>query len=194
MSSPISRQQAPKCSCLPKDEILSALLQLKPASGYSSMQIWLQTLLNLLVPRQISPSWQHWTKAPGVNANSSSEHFLWAALSSLDISVTQPGLVLWDLSTIRLSGVSATRRSQGSCDRNQAKHILRFLNQHPRASTWGLGAALSPGSIVMHPAGPLPSRASGHRDTSEDYPAPRVHKALWGHWAGVSDCRTQACV
>lgn len=39
----------PKCSCLPKDEILSALLQLSPAWGYPHTQTWLQTCLNFLV-------------------------------------------------------------------------------------------------------------------------------------------------
>lgn len=67
----------PTCLCLPKGEILSALLQLNSVSGYPPLRIWFQTLLNVSGPQQTS-SWQPWAKAPGVNANNFSEHFLGA--------------------------------------------------------------------------------------------------------------------
>lgn len=42
------------------------------------------------------------------------------------------------------------------------------------------GSALCLGSVARSPAGPLPSLAPGHRDTSEDYSAPREYARQGG--------------
>lgn len=125
----------------PKDEILSALLQLNPALGYPYVQIWRQTLLNALVPQQTS-SCQCWAKGARANTNNS-DHFLWAALNPLN-KCHSPGFVLWDLFTLRPTSVSATPRPRASVTVNRVKLILWFFNQHPWAAN-GTGLHALPG-------------------------------------------------